>query len=88
VAADETPIAWTALDRGHPVRASDGEQVGKISHVVADEQRDIFSGVAFRSGLLDSERFAPADLIGKITSKAVELSIPSVEADALAPWQG
>jgi uncharacterized protein YrrD len=83
---DETPLAWMALARGHPVTASDGRPVGKISEVVADQQKDIFSGIAFRHGLLDHERFAPADLIDEITSESVRLAIPADEAESLEPY--
>lgn len=87
VAAEETHIAWTALDRGHPVRGSDGEQVGKVAQVVADEQKDIFSGITFRSHLFDAERFAPADLVGAITSESVHLTIPSSAAEGLDAYE-
>lgn len=70
------------------MRASDGQQVGKIAQVVADEQKDIFSGITFRSHRFDSERFAPAALIASITSESVELTIGSSEADDLGAYQG
>ncbi|MEA2476438.1 MAG: hypothetical protein QOF16_96 [Actinomycetota bacterium] len=72
---DETPIAWLALKRGVPVFASDGEEVGHVSTVIADEQKDIFSGVAFRDHLLSHERFAPAAVIDTLTTRGVHLSI-------------
>lgn len=84
----ETPIAWMALRKGHPVIGSDGEQVGKVSEVVADPQKDIFSGIAFRHGLLDHERFAPADLVETITSESVHLRVSAEQAEALEPYEG
>ena len=86
MAGHESPIAWTAVGRGHPVVDAAGEQVGKVSRVVADEQRDIFSGIAFRPGLLEGERFAPADLVQSITEEAVRLSIPASQAERLEPY--
>jgi uncharacterized protein DUF2171 len=88
MAREETPIAWMALRRGHPVTGSDGEHAGKVSEVVGDQQKDIFSGIAFRPGILDRERFAPADLIETITSEAIHLRIPAAEAEALEPYEG
>ncbi|MFN2488754.1 MAG: hypothetical protein ABR529_03240 [Actinomycetota bacterium] len=85
---EETPIAWIALDKGHPVVAADGAEVGRLSRVVADEQKDIFSGIAFRSGLLEHERFAPADIVGQITSGSVRLKIGPDEVEALGPYEG
>lgn len=83
----ETPIAWLALKEGTPVIAMDGSELGKVSTVVADREKDIFSGIAFRSGLLDTERFAPADQIDEITTEAVKLTIDSAAAEALEPFE-
>jgi uncharacterized protein YrrD len=84
---DDAPIAWTALRRGHPVRAADGQQIGKIAQVIADEQKDIFSGITFRSRPLETERFAPAAVIRSITSESVELAIASSEASSLDAYE-
>ena len=84
----ETPIAWTALAKGHTVTAADGAQVGTLTEVVADVQKDIFSGVVFRTGLLEDHRFAPAAVVEEITSEAVRLSISAEEADRLEPYGG
>ena len=83
---NETPIAWMALKRGHPVTGAGGEQIGKVSEVVADQQKDIFSGIAFRHRIFDHERFAPAELIDVITSEAVQLRISADEAEKLEPY--
>ena len=51
------PIAYQVLDKGVPVLASDGEQVGTVHHVVAAPQQDIFHGlvIAFSTLLLSSQ---------------------------------
>lgn len=82
------PIAWTALEPGAAVLASNGEEVGRVAEVVADEQKDIFSGVAFRPGRLDRQLFAAADDIDEITAGAVLLRIPSNESGRLEPYEG
>jgi hypothetical protein len=87
VADKDAHIAWTAVGRGHPVHASDGEQVGKVARVVADEQKDIFSGITFRSHRFETERFAPADIIEGITGASVQLKIPSPEAESLEAYE-
>ncbi|CAN5709618.1 hypothetical protein BH24ACT26_BH24ACT26_22020 [soil metagenome] len=84
----ETAIAWMALGKGHPITASDGAAVGKLSLVVADQQKDIFSGIVFRHGLLDQERFAPAQVIEGITTESVRLGISAQEAEELEPYEG
>ena len=80
---EETPIAWLALEEGTPILASDGAEIGRVTTVVADEQKDIFSGVTFRPGLLDGQKFVPADSIDRLTASAVHLRISEAEADAL-----
>jgi hypothetical protein len=83
----ETPIAWPALAPGTDVIASDGTDIGKVTDVIADREKDIFSGISFRSGILDQERFAPADQIDEITTVAVRLRLdPEAVAD-LEPYE-
>jgi uncharacterized protein YrrD len=84
----EHPIAWLALDKGTPVYTSDGEEIGKVSTVVADVQKDIFSGIAFKHGFLGSEHFVPADAIGQLTDQGVHLNLSADQAAELAHHQG
>ena len=79
----EHPIAWLALDKGTPVYTSDGEEIGKVSTVVADVQKDIFSGIAFKHGFLGSEHFVPAEVIGELTDHGVHLNLTALEAQSL-----
>ena len=83
----ERQIAWRALEPGARVYSSDGAQLGKLSHVVADDLKDIFSGIAFTRGMLGEEVFAPAPLVETITTEGVHLALSHEEADAkLAPF--
>ncbi len=87
--ADEgRPIAWMALENGTPVIAGDGEEVGKVADVVADESKDIFSGVVFRTGLLEAKKFVPATDVDEITSTSVRLRISSKESGSLENYEG
>ncbi len=83
---EDRPIAWLALEEGTPIVANDGAEVGRVATVVADEQKDIFSGVTFRPGLLDGPRFIPAEAIDRLTATAVHLKISGSEAAALDPY--
>ncbi|MDQ3955995.1 MAG: hypothetical protein M3285_10670 [Actinomycetota bacterium] len=76
-------IAWGALETGTPIVAPDGEEIGRVTSVVADETKDIFSGIAFKQGLLETERFLPADLIDEMTEEAVTATIGSDDVDGL-----
>jgi uncharacterized protein YrrD len=83
----ERPIAWLALDKGTPVYTSDGEEIGKVSSVVADVQKDIFSGISFKHGFLGSEHFVPADDIGELTDRGVHLNLSAEQAQELQHHQ-
>ena len=87
MADEERQIAWRALDKGARVYSSDGAQLGKVSHVVADDLKDIFSGIAFQRGMLGDEIFVPAALVEQITTEGVHLSISGDQAEAdLKPY--
>jgi uncharacterized protein YrrD len=79
--ASDSPIAWTALEKGTLILAADGTELGKVADVIADEQKDIFSGLTLNPGLFKEERFIPADLIDRITSEAVHLNISAAQAE-------
>jgi len=76
------PIAYQMLDRGVPVLASDGEQVGTVSSVLAAPEEDIFHGL-----LIDTPhggiRFAEASAIAAIHEHGVDLRITSAAAQGL-----
>ena len=83
------PIAWMALDTGTPIVTSDGTELGRVHEVVADRQKDIFSGLTFRDGVLSGERFVPAATIDTITTEEVRLTVSSAEADQkIEPYEG
>ena len=76
------------LSKGTRVIASDGEEIGKVETVVADVEKDIFSGIAIAAGLFDKDRFVPADLVSTMTEHEVRVSLTSQEAERLEPYEG
>ena len=82
------PISYMALPKGVRIVASDGEEIGRVSEIVADDEKDIFSGITFRDGVLGKERFIPADLIGQMTSEQVTLGVTSAVAqEKIEPYE-
>jgi len=63
------------------VRSSDGTELGKVADVIADEQKDIFSGIVLDPGWFKEARFVPADLVEEITSGGVRLTVSAAEAE-------
>jgi hypothetical protein len=79
-------ISYQALRKGVPVRASDGEEVGTVEHVLQVPDLDVFDGIVLKtsSGL----RFADANQVADITDRFVVLNLPAEEAERLGRPQG
>ena len=56
---DARRISYQALGKGVPVRASGGEQIGAVEHVLQVPELDVFDGIVLRTP--DGLRFADAD---------------------------
>ncbi|HEV3473634.1 MAG TPA: PRC-barrel domain-containing protein [Actinomycetota bacterium] len=82
------PIAWLALDTGTPIYSSDGEEVGKVADIIADREKDIFSGITFRPGLLETPLFISATAIESLAENEVRLSLTAAETEKLEPYEG
>ena len=80
------PIAYEVLERGVPVYASGGEQVGTVDHVVAAPEEDIFHGIVL-SGR-NGPRIVEADQIASLHEHGVDLRIDAAAADALPEPHG
>lgn len=78
-------ISWLALEAGTTVRSSDGEDLGSVTDVVGDRQKDIFSGLNIKDGLLGDARFVPADTVDEITPEYVVLTLSAEDASKLEP---
>jgi hypothetical protein len=82
------PISYMALPKGARIVGSDGEEVGRVSDVIADDEKDIFSGLTFRHGALGREHFLPADLVDSMTTEEVTLSVTSdVAMEKIEPYE-
>lgn len=76
------PIAYELLEKGVPVLASDGEQVGTVHRVVSVPEKDIFHGLVISTpqhGL----RFVEAADIASLHELGVDLRIDSTAAQGL-----
>jgi hypothetical protein len=80
------PIAYEVLDEGVTVYASDGTEVGTVGHVVAMPEQDIFHGIVMRTGAGD--RFVPADQVGALHERGVDLKIDATAVASLPEPHG
>jgi hypothetical protein len=76
------PIAYTVLEKGVPVLASGGEQVGTVHHVVAAPEKDIFHGIVIATPGKD-RRFVEAADVASLHEHGVDLKIDAVAARGL-----
>ena len=82
------PIAWLALDTGTPIYSSDNTEIGKVGEVIADREKDIFSGITFRPGLLETSLFIPATAVESLAENEVRLNLTAAETGNLEPYEG
>lgn len=75
------PIAYEVLEKGVPVLSSDGREVGKVDHVVAAPEEDIFHGLVIATG--GGRRFVEAASVGALHEHRVDLRIDAATAAAL-----
>ena len=76
------PIAYEVLEKGVPVLASDGEQVGTVHHVVAAPEKDIFHGLVIATPH-HGRRFVQAADVASLHEHGVDLRIDSAAVAGL-----
>jgi hypothetical protein len=76
----DDPVSWLLIEPGWKVVDSAGEEIGTVASVDADEQKDIFSGLEVRTGLLGGTRYVASEHVARIVEGTIELD---VTADAL-----
>ena len=82
---DGHAISYKALQRGTPVRAADGTEVGKVRRVLDNARENIFDGIVVESR--DGMRFVDAPEVKRVAELAVTLTISAEEFLELPPPQ-
>jgi uncharacterized protein YrrD len=78
------PSSYLALEEGTAVYSADGEPVGKVAHVLADVEEDIFDGIVIETP--DHGRrhvFADATQVEEIRTGAVTLKLDAEASRSL-----
>ncbi|HEX3292377.1 MAG TPA: PRC-barrel domain-containing protein [Solirubrobacterales bacterium] len=81
---DGFPIHYSAVKRGTPVYASDGERVGVVDEVVDNYREHILDGIVI-DGTDGKLRFVDAPEVARTAERAVRLSIGAAAAAQLPP---
>ena len=78
------PTSYLALRTGTPVFSCDGKQIGKVHHVLAATDEDVFDGIIIGEHVLGTEhRFADADDVEEIFEHGVVLRLDGVSCTGL-----
>jgi len=78
------PSSYLALAAGTDVYSSDGQKLGEVGEVRADEQQDIFDGLVLSRGVLAPRScFVLADQVEQIHERGVVLSLDAEAAEQL-----
>jgi hypothetical protein len=75
------PVSWLLIESGWSVVGSDGEEIGTVVRVDADEEKDIFSGLELRTGLLGGSRYVAAEHVWRIEEGRIELDATGAALD-------
>ena len=81
MAGEARRISYQALRTGVPVRASGGEEIATVEHVLQVPELDVFDGIVLTTA--GGLRFADANQVADITDRYVVLKLPAEEADRL-----
>ena len=78
------PVAYTALPEGVDVFSSDGQRLGKVELVLADEATAIFDGIVIdvRSGP-GGHRFVDAPEVDRLHERGVVLTLTAEHCERL-----
>lgn len=78
------PTSFLTLPEGVPVYASDGEELGKVEHVLSAPNIDIFDGIVLDTSVLPGgHRFVDAPEVAEIYERGVVLTIDAAAAKSL-----
>ena len=78
------PASYLTLAEGVPVYSSDGEELGKVEHVLADPDVDVFDGIVLDTSVLPGgRRFADATQVAEIYERGVVLTLEAAAAERL-----
>ena len=78
------PTSYLALAEGVPVYSSDGKELGRVEHVLAEPEEDIFDGFVVDTSVLPGgHRFVDAPEVDAIHERGVVLKVDAAAAERL-----
>lgn len=80
------PIAYPVLEADVPVYDADGDEIGKVDHVISAPEEDIFHGIVMKTD--HGPRFIPAENVASLHERGVDLRLTASEVAQLAAPSG
>lgn len=78
------PSSYIALEPGAEVFSCDGEELGKVEHILREPEEDIFDGIILDTSVLPGgHRFADAEQVEEIFERGVLLKLDRAGAGSL-----
>jgi hypothetical protein len=78
------PASYLTLDEGTTVLSADGKELGRVEHVLADPDVDVFDGIVLDTSVLPGcHRFVDAAEVEEVYERGVVLAIPAADAERL-----
>ena len=78
------PSSYLVLEEGLPAFSRDGEEVGRVEHVLADPDADVFDGIVLDTSVLPGgHRFVDATQVDEIYERGVVLTLDRDAAERL-----
>ncbi len=78
------PASYLTLAEGCPVLSSDGRELGRVQHVLADPDADLFDGFVIDTTMLPGgHRFVDATQVDEIFERGVVLTVDAAAAETL-----
>jgi hypothetical protein len=78
------PASYLTLAQGTPVLSSEARELGRVEHVLADPDVDVFDGIVLDTSILPGgHRFVDAPQVDEIYERGVVLALTAAEAERL-----
>jgi hypothetical protein len=78
------PSSYLALEPGTAVYTTEGEKIGEVQYVLADDEQNLFDGVVIDASMLPGGlRFADAVQVAQIFERGVVLGLTTAQAEGL-----
>jgi hypothetical protein len=78
------PSSYLTLAAGTEVFSSDEQPLGRVEHVLADVDSDIFDGIVIDTSVLPGgHRFADSEQVDRIYERGVVLKVDATAAESL-----